>query len=167
MPKSSLFRIVLILSLLANLACAVYIGRRFFTKPTPYIPPPRLSYYMGRDELFETLPVDTGAVVFLGNSHTQYFELAELLPGCRIKNRGIHGDELEKTLQRIGPVIRSKPSKLFIELGINDVEEERPSPLFFSLYSRLLDTLKAASPQTEIFVQSLLPVADSSRYHPS
>lgn len=159
----------LVLSLLLNLACAVFFGHRYLVRAnsTASVPPPKLPYYLRRDKLFDVLPADSNAVVFLGNSLTQYYELAEFFPNVRVKNRGIHGDMLEKVLLRLSPVIASKPKKIFIELGVNDVEQLVPQHKILGLYARLLDTLKATCPATNIYVQSLLPVADTSAFVPS
>jgi hypothetical protein len=61
-----------------------------FTKPEAASQ--TLSDPFHRNELFNTMPTDTNALVFLGNSLTQYFELAEFFPGANVKNRGIAGD---------------------------------------------------------------------------
>lgn len=167
-PTRSFARTLLVFSVLLNVVFLVFWGKRYPAKPpAAYSPPPKLPYYMGRNELFETLPADSNAVVFLGNSLTQYFELSEYFNGVRVKNRGIHGDMLEPALKRLSPVIVSKPKKIFIELGVNDVERGIPKEDFLSLYARLLDTLKSTCPKTVVYVQSLLPVADTSRYLPA
>lgn len=159
-------RTALFFSLLINLAGAVFLGYHYWTKAhlKLYVPPPKLPYYMSRDKLFETLPPDSNAVVFLGASLTQYYELAEFFPNVRVKNRGIHGDEIEKALKRLSPIIASKPKKIFIEMGSNDVDLHVPTEKIIAAYARLLDTLKTACPTTRLYVQSLLPAADSSRY---
>ena len=74
--KSRFLRTVLVLSLLANVACGVFLLHRYLVKKglKAWVPPPKLPYYLSRDKLFESLPVDTGAIVFLGTSLTQYYE---------------------------------------------------------------------------------------------
>ena len=121
---------------------------------------------MDRNKLFEIMPADSNAVVFLGNSLTQYFELAEFFPGIDVKNRGIHGDMMEKVLLRLSPIIASNPKKIFIELGVNDIEQKVPKEKFLAMYDRLIDTLKNACPSTKLYVQSVFPVADTSSYLP-
>lgn len=167
--KPGLLGTALFLSLLLNLVGAVFFGRRYLVKTnsTTYVSPPKLPYYMSRDKLFDAMPADSNAVVFLGNSLTQYYELAEFFPNVRVKNRGIHGDMMEKVLLRLLPIIASKPKKIFIELGVNDVEQLVPQDKFIAMYARLLDTLQATCPATKTYVQSLLPVADTSLYVPS
>ncbi len=167
--KSGFFRIALFLSLLLNAACAVFFSHRLLLKSSSvtYEPPPKLKYYLSRDELFQVLPADTNAVIFLGNSLTQYYELAEFFPGIPVKNRGIHGDMMETVLLRLSSIIAIKPRKIFIELGVNDVEQGVPRQQFLTLYARLLDTLKSTCTGAKIYVQSLLPVADTSLYIPA
>lgn len=160
---------MLFFSVIANIIAVGYVARkvleRYQTKTNN--PLPKTAYYLDRDKLFSVLPKDSGAIVFLGNSLTQYFELSELLQLPRIKNRGIHGDMIEGVLRRLAPIISSQPKKLFIEIGINDLEQKVPKQMFLQQYMRLIDTLKATTPQTRIYVQSLLPVADVSAKLPS
>jgi len=166
--KQRTLQMLFALSLLMNIVFAFFVVKRYFVKPNAiYSPPPKLPYYLSRDKLFEALPADSNAVIFLGNSLTQYFELAEFFPGVRAKNRGVHGDLMEKVLLRLSPIIASKPKKIFIELGVNDIEQEVPKDKFLGMYDRLLDTLKSTCPATKIYVQSLFPVADTSLYLPT
>ena len=79
------------------------------------------TYLYDRDELFETLPIDDNSIVFLGNSLINNFELAELFQNLKIKNRGISGDKIDGVINRLDPIIRLKPNKIFIEIGINDL----------------------------------------------
>jgi len=128
---------------------------------------PKPAYYLERDKLFEVLPKDSGSIVFLGNSLTQYFELAELFANLRVKNRGIHGDDIEGTLKRLASVIDLKPSKIFIELGTNDLDLFHTTERILLNYGRLIDTLQSTCPDTKIYVQSVLPVANSNSQMPS
>lgn len=167
--NSTVLRYVLVSSLLLNLLCGGYLVQRYLAKRSQraYVPPPQRDYYLNRHELFNVLPADSGAVVFLGNSLTQYFEVAEFFPDQKVKNRGIHGDQLGKLLQRLRPIAALRPAKIFIEIGINDVEQKVPTDTVLHMYSRLLDSLKSNCPQSQLYVQSLLPVADTSVYLPS
>lgn len=165
--KSKRFQLILLVSLAANLVAAAYFGKKLYTKfqagSTAATVPSKPAYYLDRDKLFAVLPKDTGAIVFLGNSLTQYFELAEMLNNPLVRNRGIHGDMSEGLLQRLSPIIASQPKKIFIEIGINDLEQKISKEKFLSNYQRLIDTLQANCTNTKIYVQSLLPVADSSQ----
>ena len=117
----------------------------------------KITYFLNRDELFESLPIDSNSIVFLGNSLTQSFELAELFQNLKVKNRGIMGDAVKGVINRIGPIVRSNPKKIFIEIGINDLGAGVPKDTVLVRYKFLVDTLKAALPQTKIYIQSLFP----------
>lgn len=156
---------ILVGSILVNVVAAIYAGRKIYNRyQSNEVSTP--AYYLDRDKLFEVLPKDSNAIVFLGNSLTQYFELAEILQNPNIKNRGIHGDMITGVLKRLSPIIAIQPKKIFIEIGINDLEQKVSEELLLSHYQKLIDTLKVSCPQTEIHVQSLLPVANSSQRLP-
>jgi lysophospholipase L1-like esterase len=167
--KAKLFRVVLFVSIALNIAAAGYFGKKIYSRfqssssaPVPAKP----AYYLERNKLFEALPKDSNSIIFLGNSLTQYFELAEILDHPSIRNRGIHGDMITGVLQRLSPIIASQPKKIFIEIGINDLEQKVPKDQLIKDYQRLIDTLKTSCTVATIYVQSLLPVADSSQRLP-
>lgn len=120
------------------------------------------AYWFERDKLFEGLPMDSNAIVFVGDSHIQFFELAEFFENPHVKNRGIMGDNVKGILNRIDPVINSSPKKLFIEIGINDVLAGVNEETIVQHYSQLVTALKKRIPGAQIYVQSLLPVTKSS-----
>jgi lysophospholipase L1-like esterase len=164
-----ILKFILIVSLLLNVIAAIYAGRKIYNKyqTKTYSPPPKWIYYLNRDKLFDVLTADSNAIIFLGNSLTQYFELAELFQNAHVKNRGIHGDMIEGALARLTPIIQSHPKKIFIEIGINDLEQGHTKERLLNNYQRLIDTLKATCPATQIYIQSLLPVTDSSSRLPN
>jgi lysophospholipase L1-like esterase len=168
--KTKLFRAIFFASIALNIAAGAYFGKklyaRFQSSSSVALAPPKPAYYLERDKLFEVLPKDSNTIIFLGNSLTQYFELAEIFDNPSVRNRGIHGDMMTSVLQRLSPIIASQPKKIFIEIGINDLEQKVPEEQLLQNYQRLLDTLKASCAGTTIYVQSLLPVADKSELLP-
>jgi lysophospholipase L1-like esterase len=42
-------------------------------------------------------------------------------------------------------------------IGINDIAKETPDSVIISNYNKIVETIRAASPKTKIFVQSILP----------
>lgn len=116
------------------------------------------GYYQGRMELFKSLPVQKGALVFLGNSLTERGQWGELLPGKRIMNRGIGGDNTFGVLARLGDVLQCKPKKIFLLVGLNDVGRNHPVALIAANYRRIVATMRKASPGTKIYLQSVLPL---------
>ncbi|RMF30840.1 MAG: hypothetical protein D6765_02640 [Bacteroidetes bacterium] len=109
-----------------------------------------------RDQ-YERLPVDSNAIVMLGNSLTAYGRWTELLGDPRVRNRGIPGDYVLGVLERLPPILQGRPAKIFLLVGVNDLPYQDDDTLL-DHYERLLDAIARSSPRTEVFVQSLLPV---------
>ena len=118
------------------------------------------TYYDQRATLFESLPVTSSDIIFLGNSLTDGCEWAELFGSPRIKNRGISGDVVMGIFDRIDPVLKGKPAKIFLLTGINDVSHDLTADSVLVLYRTLVNKIKADSPKTKLYIQSLLPVND-------
>ncbi len=118
------------------------------------------TYYQGRMELFVTLPQTPNAVVFLGNSITERGMWHELLPGKAVMNRGIGGDNTFGVLARISPIIASKPSKLFLLIGINDIGRNLPVAVIAANYEKIVKRFRTESPKTTVYLQSVLPMND-------
>jgi lysophospholipase L1-like esterase len=97
-------------------------------------------------------------IVFLGNSLTELFDLPYYFGDSTILNSGIVGDFSEGLLKRIDAVIKLKPKKLFIEIGINDIIEKISLPDICNNYEQLINIVQKQSPETKIYIQSNLPV---------
>ena len=121
---------------------------------TPFLP----ELYARRVAQFEQEPVVTGRVIFLGNSITQGGKWDQLLGDDTVINRGIGGDITFGVLDRLEDVIRRKPSKLFIMIGINDIGKDIPDEVIADNYRKIIQQVQAGSPETVIYVQSLLPL---------
>jgi lysophospholipase L1-like esterase len=116
-------------------------------------------YYKMRTNAFELFPNTENEIIFLGDSLTDQGEWQEIFPNLNIKNRGISGDTTEGVIYRLDEVISSKPQKIFILIGTNDLwQEGKKVSEVFANYQMILKTLKQKSPQTQVFVQSLIPV---------
>ncbi len=116
-------------------------------------------FYQDKKSHFETLPKKLESeIIFLGDSLTDLCEWAELLQNNRIKNRGICGDTTDGILNRLSHVVESKPLKLFILIGINDLNQGRQIAEILNNYSVTIKNLKEKTPETQIFIQSILPV---------
>ena len=125
----------------------------------------RGSLYGQRASLFELLPVDSTDIVFLGNSITHYCEWHELLGMPNVKNRGISGDVVDGFFERLDPVVKGHPKKIFVMGGINDISHNLEADSVATLMASLLDYIIENSPTTEIYLQSALPINnDFNRY---
>lgn len=118
------------------------------------------TYYDQRATLFEKLPITSSDIVFLGNSLTDGCEWAELFGNSHIKNRGISGDVVLGIYDRINPILKGKPAKIFLLTGINDVSHDLTADSVLVMYKQLVSKIKSGSPKTKLYIQSLLPVND-------
>ncbi len=113
--------------------------------------------YQRRFSLFATLPTGSGDTVFLGDSLTEWFPLDEMFPGANIKNRGISGDTTTGVLKRLEQVTAARPSKIFLLIGTNDIGFNYPHKTIVANYDQILSRIRQESPQTTLYVQTLLP----------
>lgn len=107
---------------------------------------------------FRSFPNSKLDIIFLGNSITAGCEWAELLGNPHCRNRGISGDITYGVLERLDEVTEGKPAKVFILIGINDIEHNIPDTLIVQNYRKIIQRIKTESPSTKIYFQTLLPV---------
>jgi lysophospholipase L1-like esterase len=118
-------------------------------------------HYQQRLEFFQSMPDRSKEIVFLGNSITEHGEWQELIPRKNVVNRGIGGDNTFGLLARVGEVLSSKPKKIFLLIGINDLGRGLPIPVIVNNYHRIISRIKTESPRTTLYIQSILPMNDS------
>lgn len=119
------------------------------------------TYYNQRRTLFEKLPDTKNEIIFLGNSITDGGEWCELFNNKRIKNRGISGDVTEGVLFRLNEITRSKPAKVFLLIGINDLARGISKDTVFENTCKIVLTIRKTSPKTKVYIQSIFPVNNS------
>ncbi len=115
------------------------------------------SYYDQKTSQHKLLPKGTSDIVFLGNSITDIGEWAEIWQNLIVKNRGISSDITFGVLDRLEDITSGKPSKIFIMIGINDIARNIPVEVIAKNYKTILTRIRKESPQTKIYVQSILP----------
>jgi lysophospholipase L1-like esterase len=114
-------------------------------------------YYAARNDVFSTTTGPPGGAIFIGDSLTDMNEWEEAFPGKNIKNRGIYGDTTQGVLKRLHSVISQEPEKIFIMIGINDLAEKTDTGRILKNYQTIITSLNEELPDTEIYIQSLLP----------
>lgn len=114
-------------------------------------------YYDSRELLYQQLKGTPYDIVFFGNSITERGPWEELI-GKRyvIGNRGIGGDNTFGMKARIADVMLSKPKKIFLMMGINDIGRGLPTSVILENYEQIIRIIKTQSPKTKIYVQSTL-----------
>lgn len=121
--------------------------------------------YIDRIAFFVANPLEKGQIVFLGNSLTQGGKWEQYFPNQVPANRGLAGDNTLGMLGRLHEVIEAKPSKVFLLAGINDISLSRPTDKIMTNIKAIIYQLQEGSPNTKIYVQSLLPINnDAKRY---
>jgi acyl-CoA thioesterase-1 len=82
----------------------------------------QLSRYFTENAALRKQPVDPRRVVFMGDSITELWPLADSFPGPSYVNRGISGQTTAQMLVRMLPdVIALKPAAVVILAGTNDI----------------------------------------------
>ena len=113
--------------------------------------------YENRQNLFEHLPMEKGSIIFLGDSITEFGQWEELTGHPRVKNRGIAGDTTWGMLRRLGQIIQSQPTAIFLMIGINDFLFTDQQEIL-SNYEKIIQQIRQKAPDCQLFLQSVLPV---------
>lgn len=119
------------------------------------------SFYYQRVSLFENLPTSDKDIIFLGNSISNGGEWSELFNDINIKNRGISGDVTMGVYDRLNSIVAGKPAKIFLMIGINDLARSISTDTIVYRIDQIINKIQTESPDTYIFLQSILPVNDS------
>ncbi len=120
-------------------------------------------YYGRRATHFATLPVSKSDIIMLGNSLTDGAEWNELLDNRHVKNRGIVGDIVQGLYERMEPILKGQPKKIFILSGVNDVSHGVTGDSIGRAMEKLIVLIKTRSPRTKIYLQSMLPFNNDVR----
>lgn len=114
-------------------------------------------YHMSKQSQFKNLNIKTNDIVFLGDSITDRCEWSELFQNSGIKNRGIDGDTTSEILDRLSTITSGHPKKIFLMIGINDLLHGKNASYVLKNYKKILENIRSNSPNTIIYVQSILP----------
>lgn len=112
-----------------------------------------------KNKIFQQLSNSNQAIVLVGDSLTHQGQWIDILQTSNLINGGISGDTTQRMLNRLDEIIEAKPRKIFIMIGTNDIwNEHRTVDEVIANYRKILDLLKTKSPQTTVYIQSLLPI---------
>ncbi len=121
------------------------------------------AYYRLRMDLFAATPLGAGDIVFLGDSITEGAEWNELFPDLPVRDRGISGDTTAGVLARLDTVTASRPAAVFLLIGTNELAPSLDPAPSLARQREILERIRRESPDTRVFVQSLLPRAAAFR----
>lgn len=99
-------------------------------------------------------------VVFFGDSITCLGDFQKYFPNIKICNLGHGGDSLSGMINRISMIQSVNPEKVFLLGGINGLTDLNLDNCV-SKYAQLLDLLEESLPDTEIYIQSVLPISSA------
>lgn len=156
MMKASAFSVLLLALIMSPAAVRAQseVTNQHLFDTIPFLP----EHYSRRVEQFQKQPVRAGKIMFLGDSITEMGKWGQLLGDTTVVNRGIGGDITYGVLKRLDDVIRHRPSKLFIMIGVNDIGKDIPDEVIADNVREIIQRVQAGSPNTEIYLQSILPV---------
>ena len=104
-----------------------------------------------------------GQTVLVGSSLMEQFPVHELLNHMDkhyiIYNRGIGGYTTADLLDSMDEcIIELSPSKIFINIGTNDMNENYSEDALIENYRRILTHIKSILPQTSVYILSYYPI---------
>ncbi|MCH7399623.1 GDSL-type esterase/lipase family protein [Belliella sp. DSM 107340] len=100
-----------------------------------------------------------GGIVFTGSSSIRLWEnLEEDIPNNKIINTGFGGSQTHELLFYIEEtILRYSPSKVFIYVGENDIQEGKAVKQILQEYKALYKKIISHNPNTELFFISAKP----------
>lgn len=99
-----------------------------------------------------------GQNVFIGDSITEFYPIADLLSDFSVINRGIGGDTSEDLLSRLNDILILEPKKIFMLIGTNDIGLSVPQEQTVSNIETICKKIAEKLPNTELYLISVLPV---------
>ena len=126
----------------------------------------QLSRYQDDNVALRKKPYDSERVVFMGDSITDFWKLAEYFPGKPYVNRGISGQTTPQMLVRMYPdVIVHKPAAMVVLAGINDVSQNTgPATAEMVEHNIMAMTDIAIQNNIKVVLCSVLPINDYGYY---
>ena len=124
------------------------------------------QHYNERVELFDQLDdIDSTKIVMLGNSLTEnaiaFGDWNTLLRTKNVVNRGISGDDALGITSRLVQILPKKPKAIFLMCGTNDLSHHLTAEEVFYKVKGVIESIRSGAPETELYVQSLLPINES------
>jgi lysophospholipase L1-like esterase len=126
----------------------------------------QLGRYHVDDLRLEAEPAQPGRVVFMGDSITDFWNLAQFFPGKPYVNRGISGQTTGQMLVRMVPdVIDLHPAAMIVLAGTNDIAQNT-GPETAKMVEENLEAMTelAEFHHIKVILCSLTPVSDYTKY---
>jgi len=117
----------------------------------------------------ENITAKKGQTVFVGSSLMEIFPIDKLQQGLEldkvIYNRGVRATTTAELLAAMDTCIFDlQPSKVFINIGTNDIGFGIPEETFLANYDEILRQIKERLPETEVYVMAYYPVNSAADF---
>ena len=100
-----------------------------------------------------------GCILFLGDSLTEEFPFADLLPGFDIVGRGYSGDTASMLKERLSYTCAPyAPRAVFLQVGINDLQRGASPEETARSVSEALKAVRELCPEAKLHLLALYPV---------
>ena len=124
------------------------------------------SGYTEKVNFFNKMPIRKGAIIFIGDSMTDAGRWEDIAPELPILNRGISGDISFGVFARLDEIVKHQPQKVFLMIGVNDLKRNVPLSYIVNNYTRIVSKIKRDSPNTKLYLNSILPVNSTKLIEP-
>ncbi len=119
-------------------------------------------YYKRFLQFMDEPAITSKDIVMLGNSLTEGGgDWSARLGKKNVRNRGIIGDEVMGIYDRLHQILPGHPAKLFLLIGVNDISHNLTSDSIVSMIRMTVERIRKESPDTKLYLQSLLPFNES------
>jgi len=117
------------------------------------------TLWKGRREQWSKMKtVEEGAVVFFGDSITQFWaSLATDFPAMKVANRGISGDTTRGLRARLDDVLDLKPRAVSLLIGTNDLDQGAEPEVVAANVQAMVAALHAANPTMPVVISKVMP----------
>mgnify|MGYP001599580035 CR=1 FL=1 len=116
------------------------------------------SQYKQQEKMFNALDPKNEYIVFVGDSLTSRGKWKERFPNIKAVNKGIGGNTTTDVLNRLNKITSLNPKKIFLMVGANDLTKHIKKTTTINNYEMIIKILKDKIPNTQIYIQSVLPI---------
>ena len=109
----------------------------------------------------EVMVVDDN-YLFLGDSITEWYDLDKYYSNLPVINSGISGYTTSSILENLDKMVyKYNPSKVFILIGINDLELEVSNDVVVDNIKKIIKNIKNNRRYSKIYIESIYPINNS------
>lgn len=113
-------------------------------------------------EIIKEVPVVDDNYVFLGDSITDWYDLDKYFEGLPVVNSGVSGYSTSNILNNMNKMVyQYNPSKVFILIGINDLELKVDDDVVVNNIRKIVQDIKKNRRYAKIYVESIYPINNS------